>query len=241
MQTVSSAFTTRTDGQVRPLDYAVFISFEKNYSASVDFFGIGVSSIGGTDILRGTNSVLQEWDKYVYSDYSDRVLEIEYDRGTEPPTNALTLGTLDIVLDNSDDIFTVGNTNSSLNGYLLPRRPMRVHIGFRGELIPLFVGLTKDRPIIDERSKTARFHCVDFLESIMNISLDEELMFVDNRTDEVISEILQTAGLSTSQFSLDTGGVIIPFVYLRKVPRLVTLSRRSQRPSLATSAWTKTV
>lgn len=216
MQTVSSAFTNRTSGKVRPLKHSLFISFAKDYDAAVSFFDIGGSSIGGIDILKGENSVIQEWDKYVYEDYSERILSIEYDRGTEPPTNAVTLATCDLVLDNHDDIFTPGNTNSSLDGFLLPRRPLRLHLGFGDELIPIFVGLTEKRPEIDERGKTARFHCIDFLKAIMNISLDEELMFQDYRTDEIISEVLQTAGLTTSQFDLDTGGVIVPFAYFKK-------------------------
>lgn len=216
MQTVSSQFTTKSQQGVRKLNHAVFISFEKDFDATVDFFTIEGSTIGGLDILKGDNSVIQEWDKYVYEDYSERVLSIEYDRGTEPPTNALTLATLDLVLDNHDDIFTPGNVNSSLDGFLLPRRPVRVHLGFGTEVIPIFVGLTQTRPQIDERAKTATFRCIDFMKFIMNISLDEELIFQDMRTDEIISEILQTAGLITSQFDLDTGGVIIPFAYFKK-------------------------
>lgn len=222
MQTVSSQFTTRSQNGVRPLKHAVFISFAKDYDANVDFFDIGGSSIGGLDILKGNNSVVQEWDKYVYEDYSERVLSIEYDRGTEPPTNALTLATLDLVLDNHDDIFTPGNVNSSLDGFLLPRRPVRVHLGFGTEVIPIFVGLTETRPQIDERAKTAAFRCIDFMKFLMNISLDEELMFQDMRTDEIISEILQTAGLATTQFDLDTGGVIIPFAYFKKGSKVGT-------------------
>ncbi len=216
MQTVSSGFTTRTDGKVRRLKHALFMSFLKNYDASIAFFEVGVSSLGGTDVLKGSESVIQEWDKYTYDDYSNRVLDIEYDRGTDPPTNALTLATMDITLDNHDDIFTPGNVNSDLYGYLLPRRPVRMHLGFKDEVIPIFVGLTEKRPEIDEKAKTAKFHCIDFLQSIMNINLDEELMYVDYRTDEIISAVLQSAGLATSQFDLDTGGVIVPFAYFKK-------------------------
>lgn len=216
MQTVSSDFTTRTDGKVRPLKHVLMMSFLKDFDAAVDFFDIGGSSIGGSDILKGDNSVIQEWDKYTYDDYSDRVLDVEYERATDPPTNALTLATVDITLDNHDDIFTPGNVNSPLDGYLLPRRPVRLHLGFKDETIPIFVGLTEKRPDIDERAKTAKFHCIDFLQSIMNITLDEELIYVDYRTDEIISAVLQSAGLLTSQFDLDTGSVIIPFAYFKK-------------------------
>lgn len=216
MQTVSSDFTARSAGKVRPLRHSLFISFEKNYDPTIEFFEIGGSSIGGGDILKGDENVIQEWDKYVYDEYSDRVLSIEYDRGTEPPTNAITMATADLVLDNHDDIFTPGNTNSPLDGFLKPRRPVRIHLGFKDELIPIFVGLTEERPEIDEKNKTAKFHCIDFLSAINNISLDEELMYVDYRTDEIISAVLETAGLSTTQFDLDTGGVIIPFAFFKK-------------------------
>lgn len=218
MQTVSADFTTKTDGLVRPLKQSVLISFLKTYDVNVDFFTIGVSSIGGTDIIKGSGSVVQEWDKYDYEDYSDRIISIEIDRSTEPPTNPISLATCDLVLDNHDDIFTPGNTNSPLDGYLLPRRPVRVNMGFSDyEMIPKFIGITVGKPEIDERNKTARIHCIDFLHAIMNVPLDEEVMLIDNRTDEAISYLLESkGGLDASQFDLDTGTVVIPFIYFKK-------------------------
>jgi len=216
MQTVSSDFTARTDGKVRPLSYNLQMSFEKSYDAGVDFFTIGSSTIGGTDIIKGESSVIQEWDKYVYDDFTSRVLSIEYERIANPPTNALTLATADIVLDNHDDMFTPGNTSSPLYGYLLPKRPIRISLGFKGELIPVFIGLTQKRPEVDESAKTVKFHCLDFLSYMLDQPLDEEAMYVDMRTDEIISELLQGAGVLTSQMDLDYGSVIIPFAYFKK-------------------------
>lgn len=220
MQTVSSPFTARTDAAVRPLKKVVQISFLKDFDPDVELFEIGVSTIGGGDILKGTSSVVQEWDKYHYEDYSDRVLQVEYERSTEPPTNAITLATADIVMDNHDDIFTPGNVNSPLVDYLKPKRPVRIHIGFGDETIPVFVGLTADRPVIDERKKTATFHCIDFMRAILDKPLDEELIYVDLRTDEIISGLLQSAGLLTSQFDLDVGTVVVPFAYFKKGSKL---------------------
>lgn len=216
MQTVSSDFTTRTDGKVRPITFSVLMSMTKAYDAAIDFFTIGTSTIGGTDIIKGESNVVQEWDKYAYEDYSDRILSIEYERETEPPTNALTLGTADIVMDNHDDLFTPGNTASPLYGYLLPKRPIRISIGFKGEHIPVFIGLTQKRPEVNEKNKTVKFHCLDFMSYMMDQPLDEELMYVDMRTDEIISELLQGAGVLTSQMDLDYGSVIIPFAYFKK-------------------------
>lgn len=220
MQAVSQAFTNRTQAGVRKLNWRVLISFAKDYDAAADFFEIGVSSIGGNHPLKGTGSAIQEWDKYTYDDYSDRVLSIEYNREAEMPTAPLTLATLDIVLDNHDDIFTPGNANSPLDGFIKPRRPIRVHIGFGNLLVPVFVGLTDGIPEIDERSKTARFHAEDFLKLLLDQPLDEAVMYVNTLTSTIISGLLQSAGLGAIQFDLDTGSVVIPFAYFPKGTKL---------------------
>lgn len=219
MQSVSTDFTDRTGAVIRPISWRVLISWAKNFDAGIDFFTIGSSSIGGGDILKGDENVLQEWDKYDYEDYSDRILSVEINRQTDPPTNPISMATATIVLDNHDDLFTPG-AGGALDAFLLSRRPIRINLGFGGETIPKFVGITDSKPQIDERSKTVKLTCIDFMNAIMNITLDEEVMFVDYRTDQAISALLETGGLLTSQFSLDTGTVIIPFIYFKKGSRL---------------------
>lgn len=221
MQSVSPAFAARTVSSMRPISHSLLISFEKAFDDNIDFFTIGTSLIGGTDVLRGDSNVLQEWDKYDYTDYSSRVQSIEVNRETDPPISPVTTATCDLVLDNHDDLFTPGNTSSPLDGFLKSRRPVRVGMGFGPEVLPKFVGLTDGKPEIDEKSKTVTFHCVDFLKSIMNMPLDEEIIYVNQRTDQIISALLQSvAGLTTSQFDLDTGAVIVPFAYFKKGSKL---------------------
>lgn len=222
MQTVSSDFTTRTSGVMRKIKHSVLISFLKQYDANIDFFTIGVSSIGGTDIIKGSGAVVQEWDKYDYEDYSSRVLSVEVNRETTPPTNPLSFAICDLILDNHDDIFTPGNVNSPLAGNLLTRRPVKVSLGFSdAEKIPKFVGVTTGKPEIDDRNKTAKIRCVDFLKAIMDIPLDEEVILEDMRSDEAIEYLLESkGGLDASQFDLDTGSVIIPFIYFPKGKKL---------------------
>ena len=220
MQSVSSQFTARTSKSVRPISWKVLISWDKAFDAAVDFFTIEGSSIGGGDIIKGDGSVVQEWDKYAYEDYSERVLSVEVNREGEPPISPITLATATVVLDNHDDIFTPGNASSPLAGYLLSRRPIRINLGFGVETIPKFVGITTGKPVVDEKAKTVTLQCIDFLNAIMNIPLDEELMYVDYRTDEIVSALLQTGGLDPSQFDLDYGSVIIPFAYFKKGSKL---------------------
>lgn len=216
MQTVSSRFTQLTDGPIRPITFRVLFAFDKVYDSNIDFFEIGVSTIGGDDILKGTSNTIQEWDKYVYEDYSDRVLSIEWEREAEPPTSAITLATASIIMDNHDDLFTPSNTASPLYGKILPKRPVRINAGFAGETIPQFIGLTDAKPEINEKNKTAKFTAMDFLKFMMEQPLDEELMYVDMRTDEIIQELLEGAGMTTAQMDLDTGSVLIPFAYFAK-------------------------
>ena len=100
MQTVTEAFKAKSRQAIRPITYKALASFNKTYSASTNFFTIGTSTIGGIDIIKGENTVIQEWDKYDYEDISSRVLSIEYTRESEPPIGAVTMAMADVVLDN---------------------------------------------------------------------------------------------------------------------------------------------
>lgn len=226
MQSVSSAFTSRVQAPVRHIDWRLLMSFLKDFDDNIDFFTIGTSTIGSTDIIKGDSSVVQEWDKYDYEDFSSRVLSIEWVREADPPLGVVTLAMADIVLDNHDDLFTPTNTSSRLYGHLGNGRPVRIYSGFKDtEKIQVFVGLTEGIPVIDEKAKTVRFHCIDFLRQLQEAELNEEVILVDKRTDEGISAVLQAGGLITSQFSLDVGSVRIPFIYFKKGTKVGTALR----------------
>lgn len=105
MQTVSSTFNTKAQGSMRKLKTNLLMSFPRVYQPSVQFFTIGVSTIGGTHIIKGDGSVVSEWDKYQYDDYSYRIKSIEVTR-TEEEINSTSLAQADIVLENHDNYFT---------------------------------------------------------------------------------------------------------------------------------------
>src|SRR5437868_6482580 len=115
MQSVSGNFTGASSAPMRKLNRAVKMSFLKTYAAGVNFFTIGVSTIGGGDIIRGSGNVVQEWDKYNYSDFSNRIIDIEYNRESAiDPNVPVVVATADITLDNHDDYFTLNNPNSPI-------------------------------------------------------------------------------------------------------------------------------
>jgi hypothetical protein len=226
MQTVSNNFVAATLAPMRRIRWSLLVSFEKTFDAGISFFTIGSSDIGGTDVLKGVGSVVQEWEKYNYSDYSSRVLNIEYNREMDPPTSPVTMTTCDITLDNHDGLFTPTNTASPLYGKLENGRPVRLSLGFGNlPLLQMFIGLTQGPPDVDERNGTARIHCVDFLRHLQNTELNEEVMYLNKRVDEIISGLLQTAGLLTSQFSLDVASAVIPFGYFKKGTKLLEAIR----------------
>lgn len=214
MQTVTTAFNERANKAMRKLTHRALMSFPRAYNATVTFFTIGVSTIGGADIIKGDGSVVAEWDKYQYDDYTYRLKSIEVTR-TEEMVNSTTLAQADIVLENHDNYFTPSR-GSVIQNFILPYRPVKLYGGFGEEAIPQFVGLTEKMPTIDEKGKTASFHCIDFMYSLFNRPLDSAVMYQDKRTDEILASLLVAFGISPTQYSFDTGYNIVKFAFFDK-------------------------
>lgn len=216
MQTVSTQFNNLAKSQVRPIDYQVRVSFDKQIDPGIEFFTLDTSLLDGPDILayEGGN-IITEWDKYLYLDYTDRVISIEVNREEIEPYSVVQ-AYADVVFDNFDGYFTP-NSNSPIAEYILPRRPFRILGGFNGETIPQFVGLSEAMPTIDREAGTARFHLIDFLTYIFGKEVGNTVMLQDVTTGEVLDYLLQHAGLTTNQYVLDdTSFNRIPFFYAEK-------------------------
>lgn len=211
MQSVSTDFTRRANGAMRPLSWRLLMSFPKSFISTVDFFTIGVSTIGGSHIIKGSGNVIQEWDKYQYDDYSYRIMSMEVTR-QEEAVNSVALAMADIKLNNHDDYFTP-NAGSSINAFLLPYRPTKLYMGFGNEDLPQFVGLTEKMPTVDQKSKTATFHLIDFMSSLFNRPLDTTVMLQNVQTDAALTALMTAAGINPAQYVFDTGFNIINFVY----------------------------
>lgn len=214
MQTVTAAFNQRANKAMRKLTHRALMSFPRAYNATISFFTIGVSTIGGADIIKGDGNVVAEWDKYQYDDYSYRIKSIEVTR-TEEMVNSTTLAQADIVLENHDNYFTPSR-GSTIQNYILPYRPVKLFGGFGEEAIPQFVGLTEKMPTIDEKAKTASFHCIDFMYSLFNRPLDSAVMYQNKRTDEILASLLVAFGITPTQYNFDYGYNIVKFAFFDK-------------------------
>lgn len=214
MQSVSAQFAQLAQADMRPLKQRVMMSFTKDFDPNVAFFTIEQSAIGGIDIIKGNADVVQEWDKYEYMELSDRVLHVNWQNETEPYLS-ITMPTADVTFDNSDNFFTVGS-GSAVDGYVLPKRPIKIYAGFGNEAIPVFVGLTRGSPIIDNNYKTATFTCIGFLSSLMNKPLGSTVMLTNVRADEALEALFNSVGISSNQLDLGVGLGTIPFLYFEK-------------------------
>lgn len=212
MQTTSPRFSQLATGHVRPLSWAFRASFDKQFDSDVTFFTLDTSVLDGIDVLASdSGDVITEWDKYSYADYSDRVMQVEWQREESVPFS-VNLAMCDIVLNNYDGFFNYGSS-SPLGEFMLPRRPVRVLAGFGGEVIPQFVGLTDSPPKVDKGALTATLHAEDFLSYLFNKPLDQTVIYENMRTDEVLAELFELFGVLPGQYNFDEGQNTIPFVY----------------------------
>lgn len=211
MQTASATFFTRADAQMRPINWALAISFEREIDPSASFFTVGVSTVGGSDVIKGTDDVLQNWDKYTYFDYSDRIVTVEWSQSMDPLYSVQSaIG--DMVMNNTDGYLSADNA-------ALPFRPVRLTMGFgnsmtsNAELLPQFIGVTEDAPTIDHTAKTVSYHVIDFMSTIYNRPLNQDVILQNVSTDQALDALLQLVGLSPTQYDLDVGLNSIPFLY----------------------------
>lgn len=227
MQTVSSKFNQLAQGSVRPISYQLRASFDKSFNDDVDFFILSSDSeshslLDGNDVLAPNDTnIIAQWDKYSYQDYTDRVISLEVTREIiEPYSIVQTMA--DVTLNNFDDYFTP-DSGSPIDQYILPKRPFRIFMGFDGEVVQTFVGLSDKMPVIDKKAGTASFHLIDFLSIIFGKSVIEDTLLLDKTTSEILDILFQSLGLLSDQYVLDDSFNRIPFFFVKKDDNLGTI------------------
>lgn len=215
MQAVSPQFNTLANGDIRPNTWGTQISFTKAYDDDVTFFTYDVSEYDGPDVYAPVNdNPLQAWDKYAYTAFGERVIDMSVTREFTF-SYSIVSAIADFTLNNYDKYFTPHST-SPIEGYILPKRPVRLFQGLDGENLQQFVGLTQGMPEIDERSATASFTAMDFLAQIYEMPIRETQAMRDVRTDEVLADIFTQFGLAPSQYDLSKGRNVIKFLFFEK-------------------------
>lgn len=214
MQSVSSKFHELAQGGVRPHKWELLMSFDKEFDDSIEYFILDYSLLGGADILKPVDdNPIQYWDYYSYTSYRDRLNSLAWSSSLDFP-HSLQASRADIILNNYDNYFTP-NTNSPIASYILPGRPTKILAGYGEEaMVQQFVGVTKDKPVLDPNTKTASFRAAGFMSEIASLRLAHTVSLANVRTDEALATIFEQFGISSNSYVLDRGRNIIPFLFL---------------------------
>ena len=212
MQVVDPSFNQLAGSDIIPLSWGNRISFTKAWDDDIQFAQYDVSVYDGIDLYAPTtDDPINFWDYYEYSDYTNRLLSMEWSREIEFPYS-VSAAQADFVMNNTDDFFTP-ESGSAIEDYILPKRPVRLLAGYNGTNLQQFVGITEKAPTLDDEAKTAAFHATDFLTEIFSLSLVNIIAMQNVRTDEVLAEILSQFNIEPSSYVFAKGRNIIPFVF----------------------------
>lgn len=218
MQSVSAAFTAEERDEVRNVTQGLLVSWKKDTTPlTVRTFTIGVSTIGGSDLIGVNPGSIGGPGNYKYFDETNNVLSLAWEHGLNMPTGGLAKGMAEGVLENTDGRFLPDymGGNSELFTAILPRRPFIVNAGFELDGVPQnitqFSGIFTRQPEVESREKRLRFVGADYTDFFQNRYLDREAMWTSLQTDVVMEDLLVSMGLSTAQFELDPGINVIPF------------------------------
>lgn len=217
MQTTTGAFTAEARDSTRRISHDVLASWKKESTLGNRTFTIGVSTIGGTDIIGINPGAIGSPGNYRYFDESDYVTRLAWERGLNMPIGGLSQAQAEVYLSNTSGRFTpryMGGSSELFTAEPI-HAPLIINAGFElsgvDTTIPQFAGVISEQPEITVRDKTYSVKAADYTEFFQNRFLDEEVMFTGLRTDEVLETLSGSLGMSTAQYEYDTGINIIPF------------------------------
>lgn len=217
MQSVDSAFTATERALSRQIAQNLQISWHKQSTVGNRTFTIGVSIIGGNDVIGINPGAIGSPANYKYFDESASVISLGWERGFNLPTGGLAMGLGEAVLDNTTGRYTpryMGG-NSEISTAIQPSKPVIISAGFNidqiDQMIPQFVGTIDRQPSLDLRSLQMSLTMKDYINFFSSKYLDQAVMFTGQRTDQVLETLLIQLGMSTSQYELDVGINTIPF------------------------------
>lgn len=216
MQAVTGAFTAEAQDTVRSPSHSLLMSWNKFDLSGNITFTIGVSTIGGNDVIGANPGGIGNPGQWQYTDDSDYVMSLEWERQLNIPTGGLTKALSDVELDNTSGRYLpdyMGGTDM-FSTSILPKRPQIISAGFSNINIPQFAGLLNKQPKVNIASRTVNLEADDYLAYFENKFVDETSMFTGVTTDTLIETMFQQAGMATSQYDLDTGLNEIPFTII---------------------------
>lgn len=215
MQTVTTRFNQLAKGSIRPISYDFTASFDKEYNDTIEPWTWDSSQWDGGDVwMPAADNPIQAWDYYKYLNYQSRLMYSTVTRELKFPYSVVS-SIADFQLNNYDKYFTP-NSGSPISNYILPKRPIRLFMGFGSENLQVFVGLTEGMPEISRQDGLATFTAMDFLTWIYDMPIRNTIAMANVRTDQVLANIFEQFGLSPTQYDLGKGRNVIPFLFFER-------------------------
>lgn len=213
MQKVDKSFHKKSQASIRHHTWALLFSFDKEYDNKRNFFVLDSSTLDGKDVLKPVgDNALQYWDSYRYVPYTDRVVSMECDRELEFPYSVQS-STAYVELNNIDNMFSA-RSNSPIEKYLKPSRPMKMFMGFKDEpLLQQFAGLTQGKPELDTTANTAKIQALDYLSEIFKLKLSDSVFGSNINTTDALSVLFKQFGIESNQMNLEKSSNVIPFLF----------------------------
>lgn len=202
-QTTSSGWPNIISQPERRLNYGVLISWMRQPATGVQFFTINTSTIGGSHLIKGGGSAVTFFDKYFYLDYSRYAMNFSVSRKLGQYPYGVIMGQADVQLDNTSKLF-LPNFDATIGSGILPNRPMKLSLGFEGELFKLFVGFT-GQPENTLGDRLTTLHAFDAFDYINGYVSAYSGALTNAWAQAVVASGLQEMGFSVSQSILDTG------------------------------------
>lgn len=223
MQTDSAVFTASQNG-IRYPTFRVSCAIDKTIDPAIDYLTYDNSEDydSGLTYRYESGDVLQEFDQYIYTDFSSRVLSVNVEREKLRPSS-VCMAYADIVLDNTDGAF---NSDGIYGTYILPARPFKIAMGFNNNNVPKFVGLSVGMPDIDEKNKTVSFHCQDFLGLLLARPVEQTVLLENQRVDQILGLLFEEVGLLPTQYVFDVAVLSVPFSFVQRGDNLFTVAEK---------------
>lgn len=222
MQNVSVAWSVEEQDTVRRIAHSLLVSWHKQTTIGNKTWTIGVSTIGGPDVIGINPGAVGGPGIYKYFDESVYVKSLEWERSLNMPVGGMTKALAEAVLDNTSGRFLpryMGGA-SELYTAILPRRPAIINAGFNYDgvdnLIPQFSGVFDKYPQVNKRTGQVSLSMADYIDFFKEKKLDQTAMFTGITTDVLIENLFTQLGMSTAQYDLDPGINVIPFALLEK-------------------------
>jgi len=211
---ISTAFDSVTTANARSLVFQFYVSWMRVLSSNA--FGIVGSSLVNNALVRGETTVLTPIDAFEFVNETEQVIKLEYDRFIQEPLGGISFGIMNVTLDNTDKRFTP-EFNSTIGTAILPNRPAKMAIGFNvqgvNKSVIVFKGLSNT--IRENKSnRTVRFSGFDYVSYLNELDMDSSI-YTDQRSDQIIEQLLIEAGLGSSQYQLDEGLNTIGFAWFK--------------------------